>query len=82
MSLKIAVIGLGHMGKIHLNKLITFKEIEVSAVVDVEMACAKELSLFSHAMAPSSLHQRRHTIPLGELFWKQGNMFLWKNPLP
>ena len=44
MSLKIAVIGLGHMGKIHLNKLITFKEIEVSAVVDVDMACAKELS--------------------------------------
>jgi predicted dehydrogenase len=44
MSLKIAIIGLGHMGKIHLNKLITFDDIEISAVVDVNMACAKELS--------------------------------------
>jgi predicted dehydrogenase len=44
MSLRIAVIGLGHMGKIHLNKLLTFEDIEVSTVVDVDMACAKELS--------------------------------------
>jgi predicted dehydrogenase len=44
MSLKIAVIGLGHMGKIHLNKLASFEGIEVSAVVDIDMACAKDLS--------------------------------------
>jgi predicted dehydrogenase len=44
MSLKIAVIGLGHMGKIHLNKLLTFEDIKVSTVVDIDMTCAKELS--------------------------------------
>ena len=44
MSLRIAVIGLGHMGKIHLNKLVSFEGIEVSAVIDVDMACAQELS--------------------------------------
>ena len=44
MSLKIAVIGLGHMGKIHLNKLLTFDDVEISAVADVDMACVKELS--------------------------------------
>jgi predicted dehydrogenase len=51
MSLKIAVIGLGHMGKIHLNKLITFEDIEVSAVVDINMALAKELSQKTSAKA-------------------------------
>jgi predicted dehydrogenase len=44
MSLRIAVIGLGHMGKIHLNKLLTFHDVEISAVVDIDMACVKELS--------------------------------------
>jgi predicted dehydrogenase len=44
MSLRIAVIGLGHMGKIHLNKLVTFEDVEVSTVVDVDTVCAKELS--------------------------------------
>jgi predicted dehydrogenase len=44
MSLRIAVIGLGHMGKIHLKKLITFEDVEVSAVVDVDVVCTKELS--------------------------------------
>src|SRR5512137_1570094 len=45
MSLKIAVIGLGHMGKIHLNKLIAFEDIDVSSVADIDMTCTKELSL-------------------------------------
>jgi predicted dehydrogenase len=44
MSLKIAVIGLGHMGKIHLKKIMTFEDIEISAVADVDKACAEELS--------------------------------------
>jgi predicted dehydrogenase len=44
MSLNIAVIGLGHMGKIHLNKLLTFDDVEISAAADVDMTCAQELS--------------------------------------
>jgi predicted dehydrogenase len=44
MSLKIAVIGLGHMGKIHLNKLVSFEDIEITAVVDIDMACVNDLS--------------------------------------
>jgi predicted dehydrogenase len=44
MPLRIAVIGLGHMGKIHLNKLLTFNDIEVSTAADVDMACVQELS--------------------------------------
>lgn len=44
MSLRIAVIGLGHMGKIHLNKLLTFDDVEVSAAADVDVVCVQELS--------------------------------------
>jgi len=44
MSLKIAVIGLGHMGKIHLNKLMTFEDIEISSITDVDITCTKEVS--------------------------------------
>ena len=44
MSLKIAVVGLGHMGKIHLNKLLTFEGVEVSAIVDTDTALAGETS--------------------------------------
>jgi predicted dehydrogenase len=44
MSLKIAVIGLGHMGKIHLNKLLTFNDVLISTAADVDMACVQELS--------------------------------------
>jgi predicted dehydrogenase len=51
MPLKLVVIGLGHMGKIHLNKLVSFKDIEVSAVVDVDMACANDLSQRTGAKA-------------------------------
>jgi predicted dehydrogenase len=51
MSLKIAVIGLGHMGKIHLKKIMTFEDIEISAVADVDKACAEELSQKTGAKA-------------------------------
>jgi predicted dehydrogenase len=57
MSLKIAVIGLGHMGKIHLNKLIAFENVEVSAVVDINMVLAKELSQKTGAKACEDYHE-------------------------
>lgn len=57
MSLKIAVIGLGHMGKIHLNKLMTFEDVEVSAVVDVNIALAKKLPLKTGMMACENYHE-------------------------
>ena len=44
MSLKIAAIGLGHMGTIHLNKLVTFEGIEISAIVDTDAALVTKLS--------------------------------------
>jgi predicted dehydrogenase len=44
MSLKIAAIGLGHMGTIHLNKLVTFEGIEISAIVDTDAALVAKLS--------------------------------------
>lgn len=44
MSLRIAVIGLGHMGKIHLNKLTTLEDIEISSIADVDTVCTKEIS--------------------------------------
>lgn len=44
MSLKIVLIGLGHMGRIHFNKLIALKDVDVAAIVDVNTAIAKELS--------------------------------------
>jgi len=36
MSLKIALIGAGHMGRIHLEKLIGFEDVEVGGVVDID----------------------------------------------
>jgi predicted dehydrogenase len=36
MPLKIALIGAGHMGRIHLGKLMEFKDVEVGGVVDID----------------------------------------------
>jgi predicted dehydrogenase len=44
MPLKIAVIGLGHMGKIHLNKLNSFEDVTISSIVDADSAATAELS--------------------------------------
>ena len=36
MPLKIALIGAGHMGRIHLEKLIDFEDVEVGGVADID----------------------------------------------
>jgi len=59
MSLKIAVIGLGHMGKIHLNKLMTFEDVEISSIADVDIACTKEVS---HKTGVKACENYRETI--------------------
>ena len=56
MPLRIAVIGLGHMGRIHLSKLVTFTEVEVSAVSDVDSTCLKEISEKTGIMGCSGIH--------------------------
>lgn len=42
MPVNVALIGLGHMGRIHLSKLCTFKDITVSGVYDIDAARARE----------------------------------------
>jgi predicted dehydrogenase len=45
MSLmRIVVVGTGHMGRIHLEKLSAMKEVEVAGLVDVDSQRVKELS--------------------------------------
>ena len=44
MSLNISVIGLGHMGRIHLNKLLSFEDVHVSSIVDADKNILADLS--------------------------------------
>ncbi len=45
MSLmRIVVVGTGHMGRIHIEKLTAMKDVEVAGLVDVDAERAKELS--------------------------------------
>lgn len=44
MPLKIALIGAGHMGRIHLEKLIDFEDVEVGGVVDVDRNTLNNIS--------------------------------------
>jgi predicted dehydrogenase len=44
MSLKIALIGAGHMGRIHLGKLIDFEDVEVGGVVDIDRNTLNSIS--------------------------------------
>jgi len=49
MQVNVAVIGVGHMGRIHLGKLCTFNNVTVSGVYDIDLArageCARQYSL-------------------------------------
>jgi predicted dehydrogenase len=42
MPLKIALVGAGHMGRIHLQKLMTLTEIQVVGVADTERKRVKK----------------------------------------
>ncbi|HNT44625.1 MAG TPA: Gfo/Idh/MocA family oxidoreductase, partial [Syntrophorhabdaceae bacterium] len=42
MPVNVALIGLGHMGRIHLGKLCSFEDVRVCGVVDVDDALAGE----------------------------------------
>ncbi|MBA4416960.1 MAG: UDP-N-acetyl-D-glucosamine dehydrogenase [Syntrophus sp. (in: bacteria)] len=44
MPIRIALVGAGHMGRIHLEKLSAMDGVQVSGVIDVDEARAKELS--------------------------------------
>ena len=44
MQLKIALIGAGHMGRINLEKLIDFEDVEVGGVVDVDRNTLNNIS--------------------------------------
>lgn len=63
MPLKIAVIGAGHMGNIHIEKLMTMKDIQIDAVVDTNMKLAGDISekygipfFTDYAQIPDSLN--------------------------
>ncbi|HVN95609.1 MAG TPA: Gfo/Idh/MocA family oxidoreductase [Syntrophorhabdaceae bacterium] len=61
MSLKVALVGLGHMGKIHFNKLLTIDGVEVSAIADTNTALAGETA---HRMGFKLYERWQDTIPL------------------
>lgn len=44
MSLKVALVGAGHMGRIHLEKLAGFDDVEIVGVVDIDREKALELA--------------------------------------
>ncbi len=44
MPVNIALIGLGHMGRIHLGKLCSFEDVTVSGIADIDPALAGEYS--------------------------------------
>ncbi|MCX8023427.1 MAG: Gfo/Idh/MocA family oxidoreductase [Syntrophorhabdaceae bacterium] len=44
MSLRVGLIGAGHMGRIHLKKLSCMEGVEISGILDIDKATAEELS--------------------------------------
>jgi len=44
MSIKVAVVGTGHMGKIHLGKLHDFRGVRVAGIADIDAAALSALS--------------------------------------
>ena len=44
MPIKMALVGCGHMGKIHLQKLSSFDEIQIVGIVDVDTKRANDLA--------------------------------------
>lgn len=54
MPVNVALIGLGHMGRIHLGKLCSFEDVRVCGVVDVDDSLAGEYA--GKYMVPSFSH--------------------------
>ena len=44
MPLRIALVGAGHMGRIHLEKLASFSDVQLAGVADVDAERAAELA--------------------------------------
>ena len=44
MPLKIAVIGVGHMGRIHLGKLMAMENVQVVGIADIDRELAEDVS--------------------------------------
>jgi predicted dehydrogenase len=44
MPIKIALVGAGHMGKIHVEKLASFDDVQIAGVADVDPGRARELA--------------------------------------
>ncbi len=44
MSLKVAVVGAGHMGKIHLQKLLSMEDVQVVGVIDRDISLTEDIS--------------------------------------
>ena len=44
MPLKIALIGAGHMGRIHLQKLLAIEDVQIIGAIDVDNGLAKDIS--------------------------------------
>lgn len=48
MPLKMAIVGAGHMGRIHLEKLKTIKNVQITGIVDIKKQLAEGVSKKNH----------------------------------
>jgi predicted dehydrogenase len=48
MPLKMAIVGAGHMGRIHLEKLKTIKNVQITGIVDIKKQLAEGVSEKNH----------------------------------
>ncbi|MHB8110458.1 MAG: Gfo/Idh/MocA family protein [Syntrophorhabdaceae bacterium] len=55
MPVNIAVIGLGHMGRIHLGKICAFEGVHVTGIVDVDKSCEECAQKYSVPLFPDYL---------------------------
>ncbi|MCK7505889.1 MAG: hypothetical protein MZV70_18645 [Desulfobacterales bacterium] len=88
MPIKIALVGAGHMGKIHIEKLASFDDVQIAGVADVDRERAgnsrtnTRCHLLTTTKSCSAMHkvsllqpQPTLTIRLPGIFWKQAPMY-------
>jgi predicted dehydrogenase len=56
MPLEVAIVGTGHMGRIHLGKLHAFKGVRVAGIADIDTAALSELSKKYHVPYYTDYH--------------------------